>query len=424
MPDQRDEATAGVDMRPQQPRVPTGHVFRRQGARGDVWYAKYRLPDGRQMQRRIGPAWTARGRPAPGYYTKRSAEGWLAKLLDEARRGELPGMVQTGATFADATSEYMRWLEHDRQRKPSTLRDYQSIIRAHLLPAFGSERLEDITTEGVERWSASLAASGRMNNRTRLKILTVLHGVMQRAKRVWKLPRNPIADVEKPIQRRSTEMEAFSPEEVMALVRVADSAQDAGIYLTAAFTGLRRGELVALRWREVDFPRRHIRVTASYTERALSTPKSGKARSVPMAPEVAEALARLAQRDRYNGEDDLVFPGVGGGFLDGSALYRRYKTALKRAGLRALRFHDLRHTFGTQVIGNPQISILQLKEWMGHADIDTTMKYLHFAPRANDADLIADAFAGEAICSAQPIGEPTGHGGEKHMSASPSSLGS
>jgi hypothetical protein len=129
-----------------------------------------------------------------GYYSKRSAQGWLSKLLDEARRGELPGMVQTGATFTDAATEYMRWLEHDRQRKPSTLRDYQSIIRAHLLPAFGRERLEDITSESAERWSASLAASGRMNNRTRLKILTVLHGVMQRAKHVWKLPRNPISD--------------------------------------------------------------------------------------------------------------------------------------------------------------------------------------------------------------------------------------
>jgi integrase len=291
---------------------PTGHVFRRQGARGDVWYAKYRLPDGRQLQRKTGPAWTARGRPAPGYYGKRSAEGWLSKLLDEARRGELPGMIQTGATFADAASEYMRWLEHDRQRKPSTLRDYQSILRAHLLPAFGSERLEDITTEGVERWSASLAASGHMNNRTRLKILTVLHGVMQRAKRVWKLPRNPISDVEKPIQRKSTDIAVFSPEDIFAIVRAADSEQDAAIYLTAAFTGLRRGELVALRWGDVDFPRRHLRVTASYTERALSTPKSGKARSVPLAPPIAEALARLSRRPEHTGDDDRVFPGTGG----------------------------------------------------------------------------------------------------------------
>ena len=372
-------------------RPPTGHVLRRRGPPGDVWYAKYRLPDGRQIKRRVGPAWTERGRPGAGYFTKRTAEHWLADVFDQARRGGLPGMVRSGAVFEDAVAEFMRWLEFDRQRKPSTLRDYQSIIRAHLLPAFGGRRLEDITTEQVEHWSAELAASGRMNNRTRLKILTVLHGVMKRAKRVWKLPHNPISEVEKPIQQRRTEIEVFSVEEVMALVRAADSEQDAAVFLTAALTGLRRGELVALRWRNVDFSRRHIRVTASYTERALSTPKSGRGRAVPMAPQVAEALARLASIQDA-GEDDLVFPGLFGEYLDGSALYRRYKAALKRAGLRDLRFHDLRHTFGTQVIGNADVSILALKEWMGHADVTTTMQYLHYAPRERDADLVAEAF--------------------------------
>jgi integrase len=243
-----------------------------------------------------------------------------------------------------------------------------------------------------------------MGNRTRLKILTVLHGIMGRAKRVWRLPRNPVTDVDKPTQRRTTEIEVFSTEEIMALVRAAASEQDSAIYLTAAYTGVRRGELVALRWRNVDFPRRHIRVTAGYTERALSTPKSGRARSVPMAPAVAEALARLANRPEHTGHDDLVFPGSHGEYLDGSALYRRYKAALKSAGLRSLRFHDLRHTFGTQVIGNPAVSILQLKEWMGHADIATTMQYLHYAPRAGDAELVAAAFAAEV---GAPVGQPS-----------------
>ncbi len=113
-------------------------------------------------------------------------------------------------------------------------------------------------------------------------------------------------------------------------------------------------------------------------------------RSVPMAPEVAKSLARLAQRDRWTGDDDLVFPGASGYFLDGRALSRRYVAAARRAGLRELRFHDLRHTFGTRMIGKAHIGRVQ--EWMGHADVQTTMKYLHYVPREQDAELVAEAF--------------------------------
>jgi integrase len=137
----------------------------------------------------------------------------------------------------------------------------------------------------------------------------------------------------------------------MALVRAADSDQDAAIYLTAAFTGLRQGELIALHWRDVDFAGSAIRVRASYTNGHLTSPKSGKVRSVPMAPQVAESLARLSQRDYWTGDDNLVFVGIAGSYLDGSAVSKRYRAALQRAALRPLRFHDLRHTFGTRVIG-------------------------------------------------------------------------
>jgi hypothetical protein len=64
----------------------SGHVFRRRGARGDVWYAKYRLPDGRRVKRRIGPAWSERGRPAEGYFTLRTSQAWLDEVLAQARR--------------------------------------------------------------------------------------------------------------------------------------------------------------------------------------------------------------------------------------------------------------------------------------------------------------------------------------------------
>ncbi len=101
---------------------PSGHVFRVERTRGPVWYAKYRLPDGRQVQKKIGPAWSERGRPSAGYFTKRLAEDWLREVLSHARAGTLPGMVRTGVTFAEAAAEWLRYVEHDRGRKPSTLR--------------------------------------------------------------------------------------------------------------------------------------------------------------------------------------------------------------------------------------------------------------------------------------------------------------
>jgi integrase len=262
--------------------APSGHVFRMERKRGPVWYAKYRLPDGRQVQRKLGPAWTERGRPPAGCFTKRTAETWLGDTLAEARRGTLAGMVRTGATFADAAEEFLRYVEHDRARKCTTIKTYASIIRTHLLPAFDPMRLEDLDAEIVEQW----IAGSDLGSATRTKALMVLQGIFKRARRVYKLPSNPLADVERPPVGSSGDIVVFSPEEVWSLVRAAASEQDAAIYLTAAFTGLRRGELVALRWRDLDFAGAAVRVRGSYTAGQVTTPKSGKVRSVPMAPDV------------------------------------------------------------------------------------------------------------------------------------------
>jgi integrase len=371
-------------------RRPTGHVYRRDGKRGSVWYAKYRLPDGRQLQRKLGPAWSGRGRPPAGYLTRRLAEDELRELLDEARRGELPGLVQTGATIADAAAEFLRYIEQDRERKPSTIKGYRWLINAQILPALGAVRLEDLTQERVESWFAGLPGKPSSKRKT----LVVLHGIMDRARKLHRLPLNPVKDVEKPPQHRGGDIQVLAPEEVRALVRAAASLQDGAIYLTAAFTGLRMGELIALRWRDLDFAAQTIRVRASYSAGALTTPKSGKVRAVPLAPDVAAALDGLRARGYLLGADDLVFVGDTGTYLDGSALRRRYKAALHRAGLRPLRFHDLRHTFGTRVIAHADIRRVQ--EWMGHADIQTTMRYLHYAPRPEDARLVGKAFASES----------------------------
>ena len=155
------------------------------------------------------------------------------------------------------------------------------------------------------------------------------------------------------------------------------------------------GELRALRWRDVDFPRSVIRVRASYAAGELSVPKSGKVRSVPMVDDVAQRLAVLSKREWFVGDDDLVFCDEIGTWLNDDRLRRRYESALRAAGLRRLRFHDLRHTFGSLAI--TRADIVEVQTWMGHADIQTTMRYLHYRNRGQAAERLADAFRTDPI---------------------------
>jgi integrase len=153
---------------------------------------------------------------------------------------------------------------------------------------------------------------------------------------------------------------------------------------------LRLGELFALRWRDVDFGNCAVHVRQSFTNGRVDTPKSGQERVVPMADEVAQALTKLGSRDAHTGDDDLVFCGVKGGHLAGHKLRDRYKAALRKAGLRALRFHDLRHTFGSHAIRTADSR--EVMEWMGHQDLATTQRYLQFKPRQDSARRIPEAF--------------------------------
>jgi integrase len=143
----------------------------------------------------------------------------------------------------------------------------------------------------------------------------------------------------------------------------------------------------------VDFAGQVIRVEHSYDpEVGLVTPKSHKMRSVPMSPEVAQTLARLERRRLFTDRDSFVFVGATGGPIDGSALRRRYDAAVKRAGVKRLTFHELRHTFGT-IAANAALTGRELQEWLGHADLKTTQRYLHYRARGDEANRLAAAFA-------------------------------
>jgi integrase len=373
-------------MRQPAPRPISGHVFKRKGKRGVVWYAKFRLPDGRQQKKRLGLAWTEKTAPPDGYFTKGKAQAHLDELLRQTRDGSLPGLVQTGKTFADAADEWLAYSENVRDCKPSTMRDYRNMARV-LVREFGSRKIESITTQDIDLWISGYGGS----NRTRQKYLVCLGSIFKRAMKVYGLPRNPADLVERPRVRRAAKIDVLRPEEVLALVRAAESDQDAAIFHTAAFAGLRMGELLALRWRDVDFTRRTIHVRENWTQGQTTTPKGGTERAVPMAEEVAERLARLGQRQHFTTDDDLVFCTPRGQHVGYKSLKERYRAALRAADLREdFRFHNLRHTFGSTVIRHADSR--EVMEWMGHADLTTTRRYLAFVDREDAAKRVSEAF--------------------------------
>lgn len=171
-------------------------------------------------------------------------------------------------------------------------------------------------------------------------------------------------------------------------------AIDRAMYLTAAMAGLRYGELCGLRWQDIDWGASAIRVRRSwdYVNQTLKAPKNGKARTVPLAPDLAAELNDLSKASSRAGDTDLVFGDPRDGLpLRRTPTIRRFNKALNGALVAGIVFHDLRHTFGTQLAaaGEP---VRDIQEWMGHADIQTTMIYSHFAPRGDQAARIGAAF--------------------------------
>jgi hypothetical protein len=165
----------------------SGFVFRVERSSGPIWYAKYRLPgSGRQVKKKIGPAWTGRGRPPAGFYSQRTANDWLDDVLDEARaRTATAAAPSDGVTFATTAAEWLRYCEQDRGCKPSTMRGYRSSVDGRLIPALGDQRLTDITATHIEQWRATLTVSPRMKN----KLLTEIHGIFKRASKMYGIGR-------------------------------------------------------------------------------------------------------------------------------------------------------------------------------------------------------------------------------------------
>jgi integrase len=339
------------------------------------------------VKRKLGPIRQAGSRDG---LTHKQAEAALRRLMGEVRAAAPEERV----TFEDVAEQYLHHLGHVKRRKPSTLRDYRIMLRRHLVPHFGTKAIDRIGPPDVERYLAAKLRSG-LAVKTVTNHLNFAHGIFGFAvRRRWAIS-NPVAATDRPqAVYRDPDVRFLELGEFEALLQAAASREDLlgpldhVVYLTAAMNGMRQGELVALRWRDVDWSASVIRVRRSYTRGEWGTPKSRRSsRAVPMAKRVGVALDRHFERSLYQADEHLVFchPYTGNPY-DASKLRKRFYEAMDMAGLKGrcgreegITFHSLRHTFGTRMaaVGVP---IRTLQEWMGHRDYSTTLVYADFAP--------------------------------------------
>jgi integrase len=182
-----------------------------------------------------------------------------------------------------------------------------------------------------------------------------------------------------------------------------EDSQDADLYRIAAYTGLRLGELLALRWEDVNLDLRRLVVHRALSAGIEGPTKGWQARFVPLSDGAADALARLRERGEFTRATDHVFCNRLGRPLDGAVLRRRFKRTASAAGLRVLRFHALRHGAGSLVAR--QTDARWVQGFLGHSKITTTERYLHAKARPDDVDRLNRAFAVVPLNSSERLSE-------------------
>jgi integrase len=384
----------------------------------ESWYGSWRVGSSR-VQRKIGDRRKPGGRSG---LTRNQAERELRKRMDN----DIVVATADRHTLGEVGEKYVDHLEHVMERKPTTIQDYRGYLKGHLEPFFGDGPIDKIGSSNVESYLKRKRNDG-LASKTVQNHLNFLHGLFRYAiKRRW-AQMNPVEHVDRPTKNRSPDrrIRFLRVPELEALIRVVPDDMlgriEGALYLTAAMTGLRQGELLGLKWIDIDWLAGRIRVADNFTRGKVGSPKSHEARSVPMAERVARALELLSQGSAYSSESDLVFchPETGKPY-DPSKMRERFYDAMRTAGMGhrigrkgGITFHALRHTFGTQMAakGAP---LRNIQEWMGHADSKTTEIYRHFAPDpTNGAQFVERAFSSESKDDEIPRrGDSAGEAGE------------
>jgi len=374
----------------------TGTLYEKDGA----WWGRWRTTNGRRPHRKIGPARTSGAHEG---LTKKQAEQTLREMILASNAGARSrgSLDPTVAAMGGALVARLK----AQGRKPSTLESVEGHLRAHIKPLLGDLQVSDVEERDIVRLVDQLVRAGRAPKTIR-NVLGTMHSLVDLALRDGLIAHNPCRFAEVPRDDRDPEIRFLTPgevERVLAATPGSDSAQTERTWwpvvrlliLTAAMTGMRKGELRALRWSDLDWGALKLRVHRSYVRGQFGTPKTRRSvRAIPLASRLVEELEQHHRTTAWNADSDLVLahPHTGRP-LDHARLLQHFKAALIRANVRPVRLHDLRHTFATQVAASGQVSLRTLQEWMGHCDAKTTQIYADYMPGEREAELIDLAFA-------------------------------
>ncbi len=372
-----------------------GYIRKRDDRKWQLTYDVPRGPDGKRQQRYE----TVNG-------IKKQAEARLTEILRSVNRGRY--FEPTTLTVAQYLDQWLRDYAEVSVR-PRTLQGYRSIIETHLKPSFGHMRLTEMSAQDVQTFYASQVRSG-LSPQTVTHQHRVLRQAINQAAR-WDMLQRNIMDRVTPPTRRKPELRSLEVDEARSLLKAAEGTDYHLPIHLAIYTGLRRSEILGLRWSDVDLDGRTLTVTRTMVDLVgkaahVDEPKSRRSRRAVSIDETTSMMLR-AQRERREAQlearglhlstDDQLCIRPNGSLMRPSTLSHSYSRIAIRCGIKGVRFHDLRHTHATMLLesGVP-VHVVQAR--LGHESIQTTVDtYGHVLPAS-------DAEAGAALARKLDVG--------------------
>jgi len=357
---------------------------KRANGEGGITYRE----DGRYMGRYTVQTATGPKRRVVYGRTRKEAHEKLVKALADRDQGLIfEGENQTLAAYLE------RWLNGSVAGcvKPSTFESYERIIRNHIRPSLGHKKLKTLAPAHVQYFYQSKLDDGLAPGTVRL-MHGILHKALEQAVKWGTVPRNVCKAVTAP-KPKPEEIRPLDAEQAKRLLEASRGTRLEALYVLAVTAGLRVGELLGLKWEDVDLGSMTLRVRRTRSQArsgpTFTAPKNGKGRNIKLTLRAAEALkchraaqnaARLKAGSLWQ-DDNLVFSTMTGKPLDFRNLATAsFKPLLKKAGLPDIRFHDLRHTCATLLLSRGHHPKL-VQELLGHASVAMTLdRYSHVLP--------------------------------------------